>query len=77
MVQPPLTKADQTSMTFQATQNQRRPEQEVSVGFTQPAMSQRDWLSSHGADAAHEVDEADDQSQEPLVATVSDRSNEE
>jgi YihY family inner membrane protein len=46
MVQPPLTEADQRSMALQATQNQRRPEQTVSVGFTTPAMSQQDWLSS-------------------------------
>jgi uncharacterized BrkB/YihY/UPF0761 family membrane protein len=46
MVQPPLTEADQRSMALQATQNQRRPEQEVSVGFNTPAMSQREWLSS-------------------------------
>jgi YihY family inner membrane protein len=57
MVQPPLTEADQRSLALQATQNQRRPEQEVSVSFTAPAMSQREWLSSqvpgdhdHGAD---------------------------
>ena len=34
MVQPPLTEADQRSLALQATQNQRRPEQEVSVSFT-------------------------------------------
>jgi YihY family inner membrane protein len=44
MVQPPLTRADQQSMALQATQNQRRPEQKVSVGFTEPAMSQGEWL---------------------------------
>ena len=55
MVQPPLTDADQRSLALQATQNQRRPEQEVSVSFTSPAMSQREWLSSqedHGEDDA-------------------------
>jgi YihY family inner membrane protein len=46
MVQPPLTEADQRSLALQATQNQRRPEQEVSVVFTTPPMSQREWLSS-------------------------------
>jgi YihY family inner membrane protein len=46
MVQPPLTDADQRSLALQATQNQRRPEQEVSVSFTSPAMSQHDWLTS-------------------------------
>ena len=34
LVQPPLTEADQKSLALQATQNQRRPEQEVSVEFT-------------------------------------------
>jgi uncharacterized BrkB/YihY/UPF0761 family membrane protein len=46
MVQPPLTDADQRSLALQATQNRRRPEQEVSVTFTSPAMTQREWLSS-------------------------------
>jgi YihY family inner membrane protein len=55
MVQPPLTEADQRSMALQATQNQRRPEQEVSVDFNQPAMTQKDWL-----DHEHEPAEAGD-----------------
>jgi YihY family inner membrane protein len=46
MIQPPLTEADQRSMALQATQNQRRPEQEISVEFNEPAMSQSDWLAS-------------------------------
>jgi YihY family inner membrane protein len=46
LVQPPLTEADQKSLALQATQNQRRPEQNVSVGFTTPAMTQQEWLSS-------------------------------
>jgi YihY family inner membrane protein len=54
LVQPPLTEADQRSLALQATQNERRPEQEVSVDFTAPAMTQREWLSSQ------ENDEADD-----------------
>lgn len=37
MVQPPLTPADQESMRRQATENQRRPEQQVHVTFTEPA----------------------------------------
>jgi YihY family inner membrane protein len=60
MVQPPLTEADQRSMALQATQNQRRPEQEVSVGFNTPAMSQREWLSAR----AKELD--DDETGEQL-----------
>ena len=51
MVQPPLTDADQRSLALQATQNRRRPEQEVSVVFTAPAMSQREWLASTAGEA--------------------------
>jgi uncharacterized BrkB/YihY/UPF0761 family membrane protein len=46
LVQPPLTEADQRSMALQATQNQRRPEQEISVEFHEPAMSQKEWMAS-------------------------------
>jgi len=49
LVQPPLTEADQRSMALQATQNQRRPEQEVAVDYNEPAMSQHEWLASGGA----------------------------
>ena len=34
MVQPPLTESDRAALALQALQNQRRPEQEVSVKFT-------------------------------------------
>lgn len=34
MVQPPLTEADRESMALQALQNQRRPEQQVEVTFS-------------------------------------------
>jgi YihY family inner membrane protein len=34
IVQPPLTEADRASMALQALQNQRRPEQQVEVTFT-------------------------------------------
>ncbi len=34
MVQPPLTEGDRVSMALQALQNQRRPEQQVKVTFT-------------------------------------------
>lgn len=57
MVQPPLTEADQRSMALQATQNQRRPEQEVSVGFNTPAMSQSEWLSSRDKEPEDETDD--------------------
>ena len=33
IVQPPLTEADRSSMALQALQNQRRPEQQVTVSF--------------------------------------------
>jgi YihY family inner membrane protein len=56
MVQPPLTEADQRSLALQATQNQRRPEQEVSVSFTSPAMSQGEWLSSQEASGKNGTD---------------------
>lgn len=39
MVQPPLTVADQQSMALQVTQNQRRPEQVISVVFTEPPVT--------------------------------------
>jgi hypothetical protein len=60
MVQPPLTEADQRSLALQVTQNQRRPEQEVSVRFTAPAMSQGEWLSSRGNSGADEDADADE-----------------
>lgn len=44
MVQPPLTEADQRSMAAQATENRRRPEQRVHVGFVEEAKTQRQWL---------------------------------
>jgi YihY family inner membrane protein len=37
MVQPPLTEADRASMALQALQNQRRPEQQIEVTFTDRA----------------------------------------
>ena len=51
LVQPPLTQADQRSLALQATQNRRRPEEEVSVDFTVPALTQSEWLSSREDDA--------------------------
>jgi hypothetical protein len=33
IVQPPLTESDRASMALQALQNQRRPEQQVTVTF--------------------------------------------
>jgi uncharacterized BrkB/YihY/UPF0761 family membrane protein len=46
MVQPPLTEADQRSLALQATQNQRRPEQEVTVVFSSEPMTQHEWLAT-------------------------------
>jgi len=58
LVQPPLTEADQKSLALQATQNQRRPEQEISVDFSDPAMTQSEWLSARHDEAA--AKDADD-----------------
>jgi len=46
IVQPPLTEADQRSMALQATQNQRRPEQHVTVAFSEEPMTQDDYARS-------------------------------
>lgn len=43
MVQPPLTEADQRSLAFQATENQRRPEQVVSTRFRERPMDQNEY----------------------------------
>lgn len=43
MVQPPLTEADQRSLAFQVTQNQRRPEQEVGTRFRGRPMTQDEY----------------------------------
>jgi YihY family inner membrane protein len=51
LIQPPLTEADQRSIALQATQNQRRPEQNVSVQFDEAAMTQGDWLASRSTSA--------------------------
>jgi YihY family inner membrane protein len=52
MVQPPLTEADQRSMAAQATENRRRPEQRVHVGFVEEAKTQRQWLDEQQAEPA-------------------------
>lgn len=51
MVQPPLTEADQRSMALQATQNQRRPEQQVDVSFSEEPMSQEDYAAAHATES--------------------------
>jgi YihY family inner membrane protein len=43
IVQPPLTEADQKSLAFQATQNQRRPEQTVETRFRERPMTQDEY----------------------------------
>ena len=43
LVQPPLTEADQRSMALQATQNRRRPEQQVVTSFDNRPMSQDEY----------------------------------
>jgi YihY family inner membrane protein len=54
LVQPPLTDADQRSLAFQVTQNQRRPEQEVITRFKGRPMTQDEYRERgyEGDDAA-------------------------
>jgi uncharacterized BrkB/YihY/UPF0761 family membrane protein len=44
LVRPPLTDADQRSLSFQVTQNQQRPEQEVTTRFPDKPMTQDEYL---------------------------------
>lgn len=53
LVQPPLTEADQRSLALQATQNQRRPEQEVMTRFRSRPMSQDEYRQR-----GYEIDES-------------------
>jgi YihY family inner membrane protein len=66
MVQPPLTEADQRSLALQATQNRRRPEQEVTVEFTMPAMTQHEWLAGQNGNSA---DHQEDSSSPPVASS--------
>lgn len=43
IVQPPLTEADQRSLALQATENQRRPEQQVASSFTTVPQTQDEF----------------------------------
>jgi hypothetical protein len=43
LVQPPLTEADQKSLSLQATENQRRPEQVVESRFLEAPMDQDEY----------------------------------
>lgn len=52
MVQPPLTEADQRSLSLQALQTQRRPEQLVTVSFTDEPMSQHEYANHHASGGA-------------------------
>jgi YihY family inner membrane protein len=70
LVQPPLTEADQKSLALQATQNQRRPEQEISVGFTTPAMTQKEWLSARGDQQSDDREASDEDPSIPKDASV-------
>jgi YihY family inner membrane protein len=56
MVQPPLTDADQRSLSLQATQNRRRPEEEIKVEFDRLPMSQSAWLQDEGRRGGTEAD---------------------
>lgn len=49
LVHPPLTEADQRSLSRQATQQQQRPEQQVEVTFSQEPMSQEQYLQRQAA----------------------------
>lgn len=55
VVQPPLTKADQEMVAFQATTGQFRPEAEVLVRVRGRPMSQDEYLAAGGAVDADEV----------------------
>jgi YihY family inner membrane protein len=70
LVQPPLTEADQKSLALQATQNQRRPEQEISVGFTTPAMTQKEWLSARRDQQSDDREASDEDPSIPKDASV-------
>jgi YihY family inner membrane protein len=48
IIQPPLTKADQESIAFQATQNRRRPEQQVTTKIKGQPMTQAAYLAKGG-----------------------------
>lgn len=48
IVQPPLTEADQRTLALQATQSQRRPEQEIVTRIRGRPMTQREYLSAGG-----------------------------
>jgi YihY family inner membrane protein len=43
LVRPPLTEADQRSLSFQVTENQQRPEQEVTTRFQTRPMTQDEY----------------------------------
>jgi YihY family inner membrane protein len=43
MLQPPLTEADQRSLAAQAQEHQYRPEQFVTTGFTEAAMTEQEY----------------------------------
>jgi YihY family inner membrane protein len=51
LIHPPLTDADQRSLSFQVIQNQQRPEQEVSSRFRRRPMTQDEYRKSGYDDA--------------------------
>lgn len=57
LIQPPLTAADQCSMALQATENQRRPEQRVTVSFSQNPTEESGTLSDGGASTVSPIDQ--------------------
>jgi YihY family inner membrane protein len=65
LVQPPLTEADHRSLASQATENRRRPDQRIAVGFGSPPMTQAEWLRSEGGAATTGSDGGDAPSDDP------------
>jgi YihY family inner membrane protein len=65
IVQPPLTKADELSMSLQALQNRRRPEQHVEVTFDQHDDDHKDKDKDNGQDKEAKPEPAQDPAPHP------------
>ncbi|HWD96405.1 MAG TPA: YhjD/YihY/BrkB family envelope integrity protein [Acidimicrobiales bacterium] len=55
LIHPPLSDADQRSLSFQVIQNQQRPEQEVTTRFRSKPMTQDEYRDSTNASGASEM----------------------
>jgi hypothetical protein len=64
-VQPPLTKADELSMSLQALQNRRRPEQHVEVTFDQHGDDHKDQDKDNGQEKEAKPEPAQDPAPHP------------